>query len=78
MRQMKEYISLSKRLRSLRKQKRLTQVQVAKIVGVGITVISRWENRFYSPNIKHVATLCDLFDVTPMYLLYGQEKPPTK
>ncbi len=58
-----------KRLKELRKDKKLTQVQLAKAVGQSPSAISCWEKGTRIPNAKAIITLARFFEVTTDYLL---------
>jgi len=67
-------------IRQIREQKKLTQLYVAKVVGVTTDTISRWENNRY-PSIKreNVLRLAEALEVQVELVLFGesqQEDPP--
>ncbi|MTB38012.1 helix-turn-helix transcriptional regulator [Streptococcus uberis] len=59
----------SNRIKELRKQKKLTQKQLAKKIGVASLSISRWENGERTPKPDMARLLANEFDVTIPYLL---------
>ena len=61
--------SFGDRLKELRKSKKLTQVQVSKMIDVQQGTYSRWENGTLEPNLEAVVKLAKLFDTTTDYLL---------
>ena len=61
--------SLSERLKLLRKQKDLTQEQLADYMGVSPQAVSRWETAATSPDISALPMLADLFEITVDELL---------
>ncbi len=63
---MEEFI---KRLKKLRAEKGLTQVQLSKATGISTTALSYWENGIRIPNALAIITLAKFFDVTTDYLL---------
>ncbi|RBS17164.1 hypothetical protein EA94_01198 [Enterococcus faecalis] len=60
-------------LRQLRKQRKLTQKELADIIFVEQTTISGYENGKIQPTAKVIIELADYFDVSTNYLL-GQPK----
>ena len=63
-------------IRRIREEKRLTQLYVAKVVGVTTDTVSRWENNRY-PTIRrdNAINLADALDVTLEEILKQQEEP---
>ena len=57
------------RLKELRKEKNLSQEDVAKKIGVNHRTISNYETGYSEPDIKTIEKLCKMFDVTAGYLL---------
>lgn len=51
----------------------LTQVQLAKKVGVSSVTISQWESGDYSPKGKNLYKLAEALKCSPDWLLYGKE-----
>ncbi|MGG7058419.1 helix-turn-helix domain-containing protein [Clostridium tertium] len=62
-------IALSDRLKELRKSNNLTQEDLGKILGVGKTTISMYENGNSTPNDEIKIKIADYFNVTLDYLL---------
>lgn len=60
-----------RRLRNLRLEKKLTQADVAREVGVGQTAVSQWEIGSTAPTLANIYELARLFDVTAGELLDG-------
>ena len=48
-------------LKAARVNAGLTQHQAAKIIGVSINTISRWESGVFSPSFKFVQPICDAY-----------------
>ncbi|NAA52642.1 helix-turn-helix domain-containing protein [Enterococcus faecalis] len=61
-------------LRQLRKQRKLTQKELADIIFVEQTTISGYENGKIQPTAKVIIELADYFDVSTNYLLGQPEK----
>jgi len=60
---------LSDKIRELRKQKNLTQAQVAERLGITKNAVNSWEKSASSPTLKNVAELAGIFGVSTDYLL---------
>ena len=67
--------TLGSRLTALRKEKGLTQEQLAEKLGVTNQSVSKWENDINAPDISILIMLADLYDTTVDSLL-GREKQP--
>jgi len=57
------------RLRELREEERMTQPQLAKMIGVNYRTIGHWENGYSEPDFEAIEKLCKIFGVTADYLL---------
>jgi len=62
-------IKISERLKELRLEKKLTQLQLAKETGLSQNGIANWENQKRLPNINAVIVLANFFGVTVGQLL---------
>ncbi|MBO5525991.1 MAG: helix-turn-helix transcriptional regulator [Clostridia bacterium] len=60
---MKE-IHFSENLKNLRKQKNITQAQLARILCVDQRTVSAWEKGVCEPSLSMLALLCDFFEET--------------
>ncbi len=69
--------SLGQRIAYLRKQRSLTQEDVAVRLGVSAQAVSKWENDMTCPDISLLPDLADLLEVTVDVLLRGEQKPET-
>ncbi len=65
---------LAARLKSLRTQKGLTQLQAANAIGVTRSVISLYENEMRQPSPDVIISLARLYNVTTDYLLGVDER----
>lgn len=63
---MKEF---AEKLKELRNEKGLTQMQVAQATGLSHTAIVNWENALRVPNANAVVILAKFYGVTTDYLL---------
>ena len=61
-------MTFGERLRELRKEKGLNQIELAKSVGVGKSIISLWETNECEPTLSKLIALSDFFGVTLDYL----------
>ena len=64
--------TLNERIKTLRKEKGLTQSQLADKLGVTDKAVSKWEVGEANPDIELLAKLAEIFDVTIDYLLTGK------
>ena len=61
-------------LKKLRKEKNLTQEQIAEKFGVSQRSVSRWENGYTMPDISVLIELADYYDVDLREILNGERK----
>lgn len=59
----------SKRLKILRQEKKISQVELGKVLSLSKQTISSYENGGSYPNPETLSTLADYFDVSTDYLL---------
>ena len=69
-------MTIGKRIALLRKEKGLTQEELAKHMDVSPQAVSKWENDQTCPDISALPKLARLFGVTVDELLEGREKLP--
>lgn len=69
---------IGQRIRDLRKQKRMSQTELAKSAGVSQTTVTAWETGKAEPSSSAVAKLADIFNVTTDYLLGRPNMQETK
>ena len=60
--------SFGERLKELRLEKTISQVDLAKEIGVGKSIISLWEKNECEPTLSKLIALSDYFGVTIEYL----------
>lgn len=65
-------IMISKNIRKYRKDRGLTQEQLAEAVGVTVGAVSKWESGLSNPDINLIVELADFFD-TSVDVLLGYE-----
>ena len=59
-----------------RKEKNLTQAQIAEKIGVSVNAVSKWERGLNLPDASIMLELCDLLDITVNELLSGEKLTP--
>ena len=64
-----EESKFAERLKSLRLERGLTQVQLAKMTNLAQTTISAYEKRRNSPSDETIIILCKFFGVSADYIL---------
>ena len=66
-------MSIADRIQSLRKEKGISQEELADQVGVSRQAVSKWESEQSSPEVDKIILLSEYFGVTTDYLLIGKE-----
>jgi transcriptional regulator with XRE-family HTH domain len=66
-------MEFNEKLQELRKQKKLTQEELAEILYVSRTAISKWESGRGYPNIESLKAISEFFSVSVDELLSGKE-----
>ena len=69
-------MTIGKRIAHLRKEKGLTQEELAQHMGISPQAVSKWENDQTCPDISALPKLARLFGVTADELLEGREALP--
>lgn len=64
--------TIGQRIRALRRSKKLTQVQLAKIAGVSSPAVTEWEKDGYLPKAASLEAIANEFGVTAEYILTGK------
>lgn len=62
------------RIKLLRSKKKLTQIELARMLGVAQNTLSTWENGRYEPDIASTIKLADFFGVSIDYLMGRDEQ----
>lgn len=65
-------MSLGKRLKESRKNKRMTQEHVSKMIGIDFTTVSKHENDKSEPDNATLEKYSKLYGVNAHWLLYGE------
>lgn len=70
-------MSIGARISSLRKEKNLSQGQLASLMGVTRQAVSKWENDTAAPDVLNLIKLSDILDVELEYLATGKSRNPS-
>lgn len=57
------------KIRELRKDKGLTQKQLAELINKSSTGVASWEQGLSEPSVNDIRSLCKIFEVSADYLL---------
>ena len=69
--------TIQEKLRGMREDNDLTQSQVAQILGTSQTMYARYERGANELPIRHLVTLCRLYNISADYFL-GTEPDPRR
>jgi len=64
--------TIGQRIRALRRSKKLTQVQLAKVAGVSSPAVTEWEKDSYQPKAASLEAMANEFGVSTEYILTGK------
>lgn len=67
-------MSIGQRLMNLRKEKQLSQEEVASELNVSRQTVSKWETDQSLPDFDKIVPLCNLFEISTDELLKGEKK----
>lgn len=67
-------MTIGNRIRELRKEKKLTQTDLAKLINVSQQTITKWENDIAEPSGSAVKSLANVLNVSADYILGLEEK----
>ena len=73
---MKNLETMGQRIRALRIEKKLTQGELAKIVGVSAPNVTGWEKDAYAPKADPLSKMANYFGVSTSYITNGDESGP--
>lgn len=65
-------MTIGEKILNLRKQKNLSQEEVANCLNVSRQTISKWETDQSTPDLDKIGPLCDLFEITADELIIGK------
>lgn len=65
---------IGNKIRDLRKEKKLSQSELGKLIGVSQTTVTAWETGRAEPASTYIKKLADFFNVSADYLLGRPEK----
>ena len=66
-------MDLAQRIQQLRKQKGLSQEELAERLGVSRQAVSKWESAQSTPDVEKIIAMSECFAVTTDYLLKGTQ-----
>ena len=69
-------MTFGERLYQLRKERKISQEELAEQLAVSRQSVSRWENGTASPDFDKTVRLSEIFGVTTDYLIKGEEQAP--
>ena len=67
-------MNLGERLFQLRKEKNLTQDDLAEKLNVTRQTVSKWETNQSTPDFDKIVPLCELYEISPNELLTGEKQ----
>ena len=62
-------LTLSQNIKKLRKEKKMTQEQLAEVLGVTVGAVYKWESGLSVPELPLILQMADFFDVSVDMLL---------
>lgn len=68
-------MSIGERITSLRKDRNISQVQLARLMDVTRQAVSKWENDLTAPDTLKLIQLADVLDTDVEYLATGNHTP---
>ena len=66
---MKKTYEIGNRIRKYREDRKLTQIQLAELIGVSNSRLSNWEQGINRPDADSIADICLALNVSPSELL---------
>ncbi|MCR5488800.1 MAG: helix-turn-helix domain-containing protein [Saccharofermentans sp.] len=66
-------MNIADRIQSLRKQKGMSQIELADAIGVSRQAVSKWESEQTIPDLDKIVAMSEIFGTTTDYLLKGVE-----
>ena len=71
-------LTLSENIRSFRKERKMTQEQLATVLGVTVGAVYKWESGLSVPELDLIVEMADFFDTSVDVLLGYQPEVPVK
>ncbi len=71
-------MTIGAKIQNLRKQRGMSQEQLAEALGVSRQAVSKWEAEQSVPDIDKIISICDYFGVTTDYILRNAELPQSE
>ena len=68
-------MSIGERITSLRKDRNISQIQLARLMDVTRQAVSKWENDLTAPDTLKLIQLADVLDTDVEYLATGNHTP---
>lgn len=62
-------MKLAENIKKFRKERKLTQEQLAEVLGVTVGAVYKWESNLCFPELRLIMTMADFFDTSVDYLL---------
>lgn len=72
------FMNIGNRVLELLKQKQLKQKDLAEYLNTGSSTINGWKSQNRNPSSDMIIPICEFLDITPEYLLTGEEKSNDK
>ena len=69
-------MNIGERITSLRKEKNISQAELAKRMDISRQAVSKWEQGSSSPDMERLIQLAEIFDVEVEYLATGIKPEP--
>ncbi|MDD3141340.1 MAG: helix-turn-helix transcriptional regulator [Lachnospiraceae bacterium] len=63
---------ISERIFKIMKEKKMTQMEFAKRVGIANSTVSEWKKRKTNPSADKIMDICEVLEITPEQLLTGK------
>lgn len=60
---------IGKKIKILRKEKGITQAELAALIGTTASTIGKYEREALQPNVETIVKICKTFEVSSDYLL---------